>query len=95
MTDRQKQHLLGYLGLYTAEVDGIWGPLSIRATREFQDSYMEQTDGIFGTETEKRILEVISDGEKPAESFWEQIRYFAREEFRCTCCGRGCDGFPA
>ena len=95
MTNRQKQHLLGYLGLYTADVDGIWGPQSILATQEFQDCYMEQTDGIFGAETEKRILEVITTGEKPRGSFWDQIRYFDREEFRCTCGGRGCDGFPA
>ena len=95
MTNRQKQHLLGYLGLYTADVDGIWGPKSVRAAQEFQNCYMKQTDGIFGAETEKRILEVITTGEKPRGSFWDQIRYFDREEFRCTCGGRGCDGFPA
>ena len=27
--------------------------------------------------------------------FWEEIEFFSREEFRCTCGGRGCDGFPA
>lgn len=94
MTNRQKQHLLGYLGLYTADADGIWGPQSIRATEEFQNRYMEATDGIFGPETEKRIREVIGTGESPKDNFWEQIRYFDREEFRCTCGGRGCDGFP-
>ena len=56
---------------------------------------MEKTDGIFGAETEKRIREVIGSCESFQESFWEQIHYFNREEFRCTCGGRGCDGFPA
>lgn len=98
MTAKQKQHLLAYLGCYTGQVDGIWGSLSRQATQRFQDEFMEQTDGIFGPETEKRILAVIASGEAPKETetdFWEEITYFHREEFRCTCGGRGCSGFPA
>ena len=65
---------------------------------------MEQrdVDGIIGAATEKRILEVISTGEKPkqesvnvdtaAPDWWKDIRYFARAEFRCPC-GK-CGGFP-
>ena len=70
MTDRQKQHLLAYLGLYTGTVDGIWGPLSIQSTRAFQNRYMEKTDGLFGVETERRIREVIGTGREVAEDFW-------------------------
>ena len=96
MTIRQKQHLLGYLGYYTGAVDGIWGNGSRQAVTEFQKDNGLKADGIFGEETEKRILGVICSGEKPdAADFWEEIRYFRREEFRCTCGGRGCDGFPA
>ena len=95
MTDRQKQHLLAYLDLYTGTVDGIWGPLSIQSTRAFQNRYMEKTDGLFGAETERRIREVIGTGREVAEDFWEEIQFFDREEFRCTCGGRGCSGFPA
>lgn len=97
MTNRQKQHLLGYLGLYTGSVDGIWGVLSRQATEEFQKCYMDEADGIFGPATEQRIREVIAAGEEPEEKedFWQEIRYFSRAEFRCTCGGRGCDGFPA
>ena len=97
MTNAQKQHLLAYLGFYTAAVDGIWGLQSQKATRAFQNAYMETTDGIFGADTQKRILEVIAADERPeqTEDFWEEIRFFCREEFRCTCGGRGCDGFPA
>ena len=97
MTNAQKQHLLAYLGFYTAEVDGIWGPKSQEATRAFQDAYMDTTDGIFGPDTEVRIRSVIF-GDEPCQKtrdFWEEIRYFKRKEFRCTCGGRGCGGFPA
>lgn len=105
MTDKQKQHLLGYLGYYSGQVDGIWGRLSEEATRAFQRDYGLEQDGVFGPATEKRILEVIATGEQPTrqaqptpdtgggEEWWREIRYFTRAEFRCPC-GR-CGGFPA
>lgn len=97
MTVKQKQHLLSYLGYYTGTADGIWGNQSENATRNFQRDFMQTADGIFGQETEGRILEVISTGEKPKkqrEGFWKEIQFFDRAEFRCTCAGRGCNGFP-
>ena len=66
MTIKQKQHLLAYLGYYTADVDGIWGDLSRRATEAFQRDYQLTVDGLFGEETQTRILEVIASGETPA-----------------------------
>ena len=102
MTDKQKQHLLGYLGYYAGVPDGIWGRLSGEATRAFQAGYGLEPDGIFGAETEKRILEVIASGERPVEKepeeahdWWKEIRYFTREEFKCKCGGQYCDGYPA
>ena len=103
MTLKQKQALLAYLGFYDGTLDGLWGEKSQRATIDFQRSYMEQedVDGIFGAATEKRILEVIATGEKPAVAnnatttpadWWKDIRYFTRAEFRCPC-GK-CGGFP-
>lgn len=110
MTTKQKQALLAYLGYYDGPLDGIWGEKSQRATIDFQRAYMaqEDVDGIFWAATEKRILEVISTGEKPvvqdnlisgfgvnidtAPGFWKDIRYFTRAEFRCPC-GK-CGGFP-
>lgn len=96
MTVRQKQHLLGYLGYYGGAVDGIWGPASRQAARAFQREQGLAEDDSFGQESQTRIIQVIAGGagEKAAD-FWEEIRYFDREEFRCTCGGRGCDGFPA
>ena len=63
MTDKQKQHLLGYLGYYAGVPDGIWGRLSGEATRAFQARFGLEPDGVFGPATEKRILEVIATGE--------------------------------
>ena len=65
MTLKQKQALLSYLGFYDGPLDGIWGEKSQKATIDFQRSYMDSTDGIFGAATEKRILEAVASGEKP------------------------------
>lgn len=72
----------------------------------------DSVDGIFGPITEARILEVIASGEHfqtqaPAGdpedttgetgTFWDHIRYFTREEFRCRCGNYHapyCNGFP-
>ena len=97
MNHKQKQHLLAYLGFYCGPVDGIWGEQSKAATEAFQDRDMTGTDGIFGPDTEIKIRQVIGSGEEetPTENFRTDIQYFCREEFRCTCGGRGCNGFPA
>lgn len=98
MTNKQKQHLLAFLGLYTGSIDGIWGAQSRNAVEVFQKKYMEAVDGSFGPATEARIREVIASGEEMKTlkaDFWDEIQYFTREEFRCTCGGRGCNGFPS
>ena len=96
MTNLQKQYLLAFLGYDTGGLDGIWGPKSRQAAVQFQSSYMNRTDGVFDEETENRIRQVIAISEQPAKpAFWNRIRYFGREEFGCTCGGRGCTGFPA
>lgn len=118
MTIKQKQCLLAYLGYYTGEIDGLWGPKSQEATEAFQRDYQLTVDGIFGNATAARILEVIASGEHPQTqapaadpdngtrdsanenadannktgTFWDGIKYFTREEFRCPC-GK-CGGFP-
>ena len=96
MTVKQKQHLLGYLGFYSGAVDGIWGTASREASVRFQEKYDLRRDEFFGEESQRRILEVIGNGEEPEKTdFWQEIAYFDRAEFKCTCGGRGCSGFPA
>ena len=99
MTIRQIQCLLAYLGYYDGPLDGLWGEKSQKATIDFQRDYQLAADGIFGAATEKRIFEVIATGEKPVDDkmsatadWWKDIRYFTRNEFRCTC--PRCGGFP-
>lgn len=111
MTAKQKQLLLAYLGYYTGQIDGQWGIMSTAACRAFQSDYGLEPDGICGTMTQKMLVAAIagtaSKVERPSESeqaatdkpktgtFWDDIRYFTREEFRCKCGGKFCDGYPA
>lgn len=103
MTIYQIQCLLAYLGFYTARVDGIWGEASALACIQFQQDYgLELVDGICGPDTEKALRDAVANGmperkpETPSKpesgDFWDEIQYFTRAEFRCTC-GR-CGGFP-
>lgn len=105
MTVKQKQCLLNYLGYDTGGVDGLWGNKSISATKAFQADYGIGNDGIFGPGTEGKILEVIGSGEAPTASdleavdtptgtFWDDIKWFREDEFKCKCGGRYCNGYP-
>ena len=103
MTAAQKQCLLACLGFYPAEeIDGEWGPKSGEATQALQKEGGIEADGIFGDETLALALERIAGGkwasaetgETDADSFWDGIRYWTREEFRCRCGGKYCNGFP-
>lgn len=107
MTVFQIQCLLAYLGYYTITVDGIWGPGSEQATRDFQKAEGLEVDGIPGKLTQAALLDAVAkgrfkqtstqpetgDGTQPL--WWQDIRYFTREEFRCKCGGKYCSGFPA
>ena len=111
MTVKQQQCLLAYLGYYTGQIDGQWGGMSTAACRAFQADYGLTADGICGTMTQKMLVAAVagtaSKVERPAEAeqtatdkpktgtFWDDIRYFTREEFACKCGGRYCNGYPA
>lgn len=105
MTNRQRQHLLAYLGYYVGDVDGIWGALSKTACRAFQEDFQGiQVDGRGGTETDKALRHAVAydmfnvseavDVPGKNADFWDEIEFFTREEFRCQCKGKYCNGFP-
>lgn len=108
MTDKQRQHLLAYLGYYVGAIDGEWGAGSKAAATAFQRDRNLTPDGIGGPETDKALrYAVANDIMKPEPvpdednnvlttgTFWDEIEYFTREEFRCKCGGKYCNGFPA
>lgn len=108
MTVEQLQHLLAYLGYDTGGVDGIYGPKTKKAVTDFQREYGGlAVDGKAGELTEAALRKAVGEGwTRPGEvnedvpnsgtsdDPWDDIKYFTREEFRCTCGGRYCNGFP-
>lgn len=100
MTVKQTQCLLGYLGYYTGQMDGRWGELSNAACKAFQRDYGLEPDGLCGEKSREMLLAAVSGTavkpEKPdTGTFWDEIRWFTREEFQCKCGGRYCSGYPA
>lgn len=107
MNNKQRQHLLAYLGYYKMHVDGDWGSGSREACKAFQRDRGLTADGYGGQETDKALRYAVYNGlGKPQEvvdskieittgTFWDNIRYWSREEFRCRCGGKYCNGFPA
>lgn len=108
MTIKQRQNLLAYLGYYVGEIDGKFGSGSREATKAFQRDFFQdesKVDGVCGTDTEKALRHAVAydmfkvdkDTNVPTTTgtFWDEIEFFDREEFRCKCGGKYCNGFPA
>lgn len=100
MTVKQRQHLLAYLGYYVGKVDGIWGTLSKIAMAAFEEDFSGlDVPGIPDNAPEKALKHAVAyDLFKPTakeSDFWADIKHFKREEFRCKCGGKYCNGFPA
>lgn len=106
MTARQKQLILCCFDLLSLDdVDGIWGKQSEAATRNLQRGLGIAEDGDFGNGTRDASFERLATGEplhateeaveRPVTgTFWDEIEFFDREEFRCQCGGKYCNGFP-
>lgn len=94
MEIRKQQLLLSYLGFSVGPIDGIAGEQTRRATADFQREYGGlQADGIAGARTEAALREAVGRGwERPGDI---GAVHFRREEFRCQCGGKYCNGFPA
>lgn len=104
MTTRQVQNLLDYLGYPVGAPDGIAGSQTRQAAKLFQAAEGLKADGDPGQETQAALLAAVAAGRMytPTETenaktgtFWDDIQYFRRTEFRCQCGGKYCNGFPA
>lgn len=108
MTVLQIQHLLAYLGYDPGDCDGAMGRNTQAAVRRFQADYGLTADGDPGSATQKMLIGAVAGTavkvDRPAQTgqkagktgtFWDDIQYFARAEFRCQCGGKYCNGFPA
>ena len=108
MDTRQIQALLVYLGYDPGEVDGLPGKNTRRAVLAFQAQEGLEQDGSPGPLTQAALLDAVEKGRFRAEdtqnvpdettgTFWDHIRYWTREEFRCRCGeyhAPYCNGFP-
>ena len=101
MTVKQIQNLLQYLDYYNGIPDGDFGPLTREAVTEFQRAFGLKVDGAPGPETQKALTHAVAYGmperkePEPTADWWDEIEFFDREEFRCQCGGKYCDGYPA
>ncbi len=71
LTIRQQQMNLKYLGYYNDKIDGIKGKNTIAAIKAFQKEYGLVVDGIFGTKTNAKMVQVIKQ---------EQVRLGVAED---------------
>lgn len=96
MTVYQRQCLLAYLGYSPGAVDGVDGEKTQGAVARFQRDAGLMPDGCCGPETEAALLRWVTEGRSAVtDDWWQTIRHFRREEFRCKCGGQFCNGYPA
>ncbi len=103
MTTKQQQCLLMYLGYDPGPVDGLDGPKTQAALERFRADYGVGAEGLVGA-----VAKTLAKLEKPepstepaqkikpqASTFWDSIKWFTEDEFKCKCGGRYCNGYPA
>lgn len=103
MTVKQKQCLLAYLGYYAGSVDGVWGTLSETAMNAFKKDFKGlDTPNIPENAPEKALKHAVAYDLFKTEpvkdetgTFWDEIEYFDRSEFKCKCGGKYCNGYPS
>lgn len=106
LSPKQKQQFLCFFDcLGESQIDGIWGKQSKEATIKLQRKLGIEDDGLFGAGTEDACFEALLSEESlpdiegviiipPTGDFWDGIEFFDKEEMRCKCGGRYCNGYP-
>lgn len=87
--------------------DGLAGPSTMAAMAIWQEINDLPATGRVDNDTWDMLMLEVPKLEQPSEAvseqdpagqtgtFWDGIRYFKREEFRCKCGACYCNGFPA
>lgn len=102
MNVMQAQCLLLYLGYSPGQPDNVAGAKTSGAASAFQADYGLSVTGKLDETTCKMLIAAVAGTavkvDKPQSqtgTFWDGIKYFKREEFKCKCGGRYCNGYPA
>lgn len=79
--------------------DGLAGWRTMEAVGVYQEAMELPVTGIVDKATYASIREQavpVPEPDTPETGiFWDEIEYFTREEFKCKCGGRYCNGYPA
>ena len=69
--------------------DGYGGPETDKALKHAVANDLFKREVVISKE------ETATEDSSATGTFWDHIRYWDREEFRCRCGGKYCNGFPA
>lgn len=69
--------------------DGYGGPETDKALKN------AVANDLFKPEVVISEKETTTEDSSATKTFWDEIEFFEREEFRCKCGGKYCNGFPA
>lgn len=78
--------------------DGLAGPATMAATAKYQEAMGLTASGIADSKTRSTIQNIAAPSPQKTPSkggWWDDIEFFSREEFKCKCGGRYCNGYPA
>lgn len=70
-------------------VDGYGGPETDKALRYAVYNDLEKPEPVDDVPDNN-----VGDKTTPTGTFWDESEFFDREEFRCQCKGKYCNGFP-
>lgn len=90
---KQVQQLLAALDCPPGAIDGIWGSKSQSALDKALVKYGVKSS--FDSLVESTLDVTDNNVGHKTGTFWDTIKYFKRNEFKCQCGGRYCNGFPA
>ena len=74
--------------------DGYGGPEMDKQLRQAVANDLMKPDPVPEVDTGNEEV-VVSKNETTTGTFWDEIEFFTRDEFKCKCGGKYCSGYPA